>query len=158
MSEDRLDKALEAITNENVDAGELAGAHDRVWEKLAGPGEALCAEFQTQFRGYMDGKLDERPPAADGRSPESLLQMPHGTRLTERRADGHSHADAPRFPLAAMGNVGRRSRDFDGSALFRALLYGYAACTGKPPSYGSIREREALSRSAGRPGARSHDR
>ncbi len=59
MSEDRLDKALEAITNENVDAGELAGAHDRVWEKLAGPGEALCVEFQTQFRGYLDGKLDE---------------------------------------------------------------------------------------------------
>ena len=58
MSEDRLDKALEAITNENVDAGELAGAHDRVWEKLASPGEALCVEFQTQFRGYLDGKLD----------------------------------------------------------------------------------------------------
>jgi hypothetical protein len=58
MSEDRLDKALEAITNENVDAGELAGAHDRVWEKLAGPGKALCVEFQTQFRGYLDGKLD----------------------------------------------------------------------------------------------------
>ena len=57
MSEDRLDKALEAMKNENVNTVELAGAHNRVWEKLASPGAALCAEFQAQFPNYLDGKL-----------------------------------------------------------------------------------------------------
>jgi hypothetical protein len=59
MSEDRLDKALEAMKNENVSTEELAGVHDRVWEKLANPGEALCAEFQAQFGDYLDEKLDD---------------------------------------------------------------------------------------------------
>jgi hypothetical protein len=58
MSEDRLDKALEAIKNEDVNARELAAAHDRVWERLEAPGESLCSEFQLQFQDYVDGKLD----------------------------------------------------------------------------------------------------
>ncbi len=40
MSEDRLEKALEAIKSENVSEKELAAAHDRVLERLEAPGEA----------------------------------------------------------------------------------------------------------------------
>ena len=76
MSEDHLNKAVEAITNENVNAVELAGAHDRVWEKLAGPGESLCAEFQTQFRDYLDGNLDVN---------RRLLMEDHLSRCTKCR-------------------------------------------------------------------------
>ena len=100
MSEDRLDKALEAITNENLDAGELAGAHDRVWEKLAGPGEALCAEFQTQFRGYLDGKLDEsrRMLMEDHLSRCSKCRMALASQKGERQATVMPMRRASRWP------------------------------------------------------------
>ena len=42
MSEDRLEKALEAIKIETGNPEELARAHDRVWETLNPPKESLC--------------------------------------------------------------------------------------------------------------------
>jgi len=57
MSEDRLEKALEAMMNETVNPDELAGARARVWEKLGIQGAAACAEFQPSFREYLDGRL-----------------------------------------------------------------------------------------------------
>jgi hypothetical protein len=57
MSEDRLEKALEAMKSESVHPDELAGARARVWEKLKLHGTAACAEFQPSFREYLDGRL-----------------------------------------------------------------------------------------------------
>jgi hypothetical protein len=57
MSEDRLDKVLEAMQNENINEDELARAHDRVLEKLSQPGQALCAEFQLQLDDYLQSQL-----------------------------------------------------------------------------------------------------
>jgi hypothetical protein len=57
MSDDRLEKALEAMKSENISPEDLAGARARVWEKLEKPASVLCSEFQTQFRDYLDGKL-----------------------------------------------------------------------------------------------------
>ncbi|MBN1570044.1 MAG: FecR domain-containing protein [Acidobacteria bacterium] len=59
MSEDRLDKALEAMKSEDANATEIASAHDRVWERLQNPGESLCGEFRLQFQDYVDGRLDD---------------------------------------------------------------------------------------------------
>jgi hypothetical protein len=59
MSQDRLEKALEAIKSINESPEELARAHDRAWQKLITPGEPLCAEFQFQFRDYLDSRLDD---------------------------------------------------------------------------------------------------
>ncbi len=58
MSEDRLDKALEAMKNEPVNSGELARAHDRVRDRLVNPGEGLCAEIRTHFVDYLAGNLE----------------------------------------------------------------------------------------------------
>jgi hypothetical protein len=58
MSEDRLDKALEAMKGESVNDKELFEAHDRIWEKLGISGVSLCTEFQDQFRAYMDGQIE----------------------------------------------------------------------------------------------------
>ncbi len=55
MSEDRLEKALEAMKNENVSPEQLAGARARVWEKLGSPSVSVCAEFQPGFREYLEG-------------------------------------------------------------------------------------------------------
>ena len=57
MSEDRLDKALEAMKNENISDNELSQAHDRVLEKLSQPGCALCEEFQLQLEDYLESRL-----------------------------------------------------------------------------------------------------
>ena len=57
MSEDRLERALEAMKNENVDPELLAGARDRVWEKLGQPGLMACAEFEPAVGDYLAGKL-----------------------------------------------------------------------------------------------------
>ncbi len=57
MSEDRLEKALNAMKSEKADPEQLAGAGARVAEKLGIPGAVLCAEFQSQFREYLEGSL-----------------------------------------------------------------------------------------------------
>ena len=57
MSEDRLERALEAMRNENVDPELLAGAHQRVWEKLGQSGLAACEEFEPAISDYLGGKL-----------------------------------------------------------------------------------------------------
>jgi len=77
MSEDRLEKALEAIKSESVSPEELASARERVWGKLGTPSELLCAEFQLQFRDYLDSRLD---------SNRRLLIEDHLSRCTACRA------------------------------------------------------------------------
>lgn len=59
MSEDRLEKALEAIRNESVDPEKLREAQIRVRDKLTNPGDGVCAEFQGQFQDYIDDSLSE---------------------------------------------------------------------------------------------------
>lgn len=59
MSEERLDKALEAMRNETADDGELARARDRVWGRLSEA--ALCADFRARFQEYADGTLESGP-------------------------------------------------------------------------------------------------
>jgi hypothetical protein len=77
MSEDRLNKALEAMKNEDVNARELEAAHNRVQEHLGIPGDSLCAEFRLQFQEYLDGRLDRN---------RSLLMEDHLSRCPGCRA------------------------------------------------------------------------
>ncbi len=57
MSEDRLEKALEAIRDESATPEQLESARVRVWEKLESA--AACAEFRLQFRDYLDGRISD---------------------------------------------------------------------------------------------------
>ena len=57
MSEDRAEKALQAMKNESVDPEQLKEAGARVRQKLGNPATDLCSEFQAQFREYLDGRL-----------------------------------------------------------------------------------------------------
>lgn len=59
MSEDRLDKALDAMRNEAATASDLAAAEERVWRQLGGTSTGACTEFRAAFRDYLDGKLAE---------------------------------------------------------------------------------------------------
>ena len=57
MSEDRLEKALQEMREEDVDAGTLEAARARVWDKVTNAAGAGCAEFRPDFRAYLSGAL-----------------------------------------------------------------------------------------------------
>jgi hypothetical protein len=57
MSEERLERALEEMREEDVDSGTLEGARTRVWEKVTNAGSATCAEFRQDFHAYLVNEL-----------------------------------------------------------------------------------------------------
>src|SRR5215207_927248 len=57
MSEDRLERALQAMTEEDVDAATIESARARVWGKVTHAGSASCAEFRQDFRAYLGKEL-----------------------------------------------------------------------------------------------------
>src|SRR5512132_4369529 len=57
MSEDRLERALQEMKDEAVDAGTLEGARARVWSSVANARNATCAEFRQDFRAYLGNEL-----------------------------------------------------------------------------------------------------
>jgi ferric-dicitrate binding protein FerR (iron transport regulator) len=67
MSEDRLERALQAMKEEDVDAGTLEAARARVWENVTNADAAqatpfarsggVCAEFRQDFHAYLANEL-----------------------------------------------------------------------------------------------------
>ncbi len=57
MSEDRLERALREMREEDVDAATLEAARVRVRESLMGAGGATCAEFRPDVPAYLSGEL-----------------------------------------------------------------------------------------------------
>ena len=57
MSEDRLEKALEEMKQEAVDAATLGAVRARVWDKVTSAAAAGCAEFRPDLRAYLSGSL-----------------------------------------------------------------------------------------------------
>ena len=57
MSDDRLERALQEMTAEDVDSGTLQAARARVWDKLTTADRATCAEFQQDFAALLSGQL-----------------------------------------------------------------------------------------------------
>src|ERR687898_1232837 len=57
MSEDRLERALQEMNQEDVDAGTLEAARARVWERVTNADSATCAEFRQDFRAYLGKEL-----------------------------------------------------------------------------------------------------
>src|SRR5687768_2101629 len=59
MSEDRLERALQEMKEEDVDAGTLQTARARVWQKVTNAGSVTCAEFRQDFRAYLGYELGD---------------------------------------------------------------------------------------------------
>jgi FecR-like protein/putative zinc finger protein len=57
MSEDRLERALHELKEDDADAGTLEAARARVWENVTSAGSATCAEFRQDFRAYLGDEL-----------------------------------------------------------------------------------------------------
>jgi FecR protein/Putative zinc-finger len=56
MSDDHLERALQEMKMEDVDAATLHAARARVWDKV-NAGSATCAEFRQDFRAYLGNEL-----------------------------------------------------------------------------------------------------
>lgn len=57
MSDDRLERALGEMREEDVDAGAMVAARARVWDHLTSAGSATCGEFRQDFDAYLAGGL-----------------------------------------------------------------------------------------------------
>jgi hypothetical protein len=57
MSDDRLERALHELKQDGGDAGIVAAARVRVWDKLTNAAAASCAEFRPDFGSYLSGAL-----------------------------------------------------------------------------------------------------
>jgi hypothetical protein len=57
MSEDRLERALQGIKEEDVDGVTLKAARARVWEHVTNARSATCAEFRQDLRAYLADEL-----------------------------------------------------------------------------------------------------
>jgi len=68
MPEDRLERILNEMRNEDVPVEEIAAAQARVWDRIADSKPALCAEFRADFAG-VPGTLEEYPRAGGERTP-----------------------------------------------------------------------------------------
>src|SRR5262245_6558353 len=59
MSADRLERALQEMQAEDVDAPTLEAARARVWERVTSAGSATCAEFRQDFQAYLSRDLSD---------------------------------------------------------------------------------------------------
>src|SRR5688572_4395503 len=55
MAEDRLERALHEIKQEDVDAATLEATRLRVWASMMNTAASGCAEFRPDFRAYLSG-------------------------------------------------------------------------------------------------------
>ena len=117
MSDDRLERALDEMKQEDVDAGTLQAARARVWEKVAGAG-ATCAEFRPDLRAYREGALAgsrrvlvedhlSRCPAcraslAETKGGRRVIAMPQRSRWTSRAVRWGSLAAAAALAFAVL--------------------------------------------------------
>jgi len=127
MSEDRLDRALQEMTEEDVDAGTIEAARARVWTKMTNAGSATCAEFRQDFPAYLTNEL--------GGSRRVLLEDHLGrcagcrARIAEMKGERPIVAMPRGLPRRSLGEGGSSSRWVQRGALaaaavlFFALLY-----------------------------------
>ena len=57
MSEDRLERALQEMRQEDVDDKTIETARARVWGEVTSAAGTGCAEFRPDFRAYLSGAL-----------------------------------------------------------------------------------------------------
>ena len=117
MSEDRLERALQEMKEEDVDAGTLEAARARVWEKVTNPTSATCAEFRQDFHAYLGKELgDSRRTLVE----DHLSRCP-GCRA--RIAEMKGERPIVAMPLRSSSRWVQRGALAAAAALLFAVLY-----------------------------------
>jgi len=57
---DNLERALQEMKEEDMDAGTLEAARARAWANMTSAGGATCAEFRPDFQAYLGKELGDR--------------------------------------------------------------------------------------------------
>ncbi len=94
MSEDRLERALQEMKQEDVDAETLESARARVWNEVASAAGASCAEFRPDLPAYLGGGLGDSRRVLMEDHLEPLPRMPCHDGRDEGRTAGDRHAAA----------------------------------------------------------------
>src|SRR5262249_5391202 len=104
MSEDRLERALEEMRQEAVDAGTIAAARDRVRDRLTSAAVAGCAEFRPDFSSYVSGALagSRRILLEDHLSRCTACRAVLAEMKGERRVIAMPHRSHSRWPRLGM--------------------------------------------------------
>ena len=141
MSEDRLERALQEMKEEDVDAGTLEAARARVWEKMTNAGSATCAEFRQDFHAYLGNELgDSRRILVE----DHLSRCP-GCRARIAEMKGERTVVAmPRavlLPVGAMGSPGRGGRTALRGPLSRTRRHRRHDGSRRPAGHGRFRRR-----------------
>ena len=110
MSEDRLERALQEMKQEDIDAETLESARARVWNEVASAAGASCAEFRPDLPAYLGGGLGDSRRVLMEDHLEPLPRMPCHDGRDEGRTAGDRHAAARLAALGPMGIAGRGSR------------------------------------------------
>ncbi len=122
MSEDRLDRALQAMKEEDVDSVTLDAARARVWQKVTNADSATCEEFRQDFRAYLGNELS----ASRRMLVEDHLSRCPGcrTRIAEMKGERRVVAMPRGLPGRSLGEGGSRSRwaQWGGLAAAAALV------------------------------------
>jgi len=122
MADERLEKALQEMKQEDVDAGTLEATRARVWDAVTKAAGGSCAEFQPDFRAYLSGELAgnrrvlmedhlSRCPAcrasmAEMKGERRVIAMPQRSRFSSRVVRWGSLAAAAALLFAVL-YVGR---------------------------------------------------
>jgi len=114
MSEDRLEKAMQEMKQEDVDAGTLESARARVWNEVTNAAGAGCAEFRPDFRAYLSGQLGGN---------RRVLMEDHLTRCPSCRAAMAAVKGEPRVIAMPRRSPSRWVR-WGSLAAAAALLFG----------------------------------
>ena len=114
MSEDRLEKAMQEMKQEDVDAGTLESARARVWNEVTNAAGAGCAEFRPDFRAYLSGQLG---------SNRRVLMEDHLSRCPSCRAAMAAVKGEPRVIAMPRRSPSRWVR-WGSLAAAAALLFG----------------------------------
>ena len=119
MSEDRLDRALQAMKDEDVDSGTLEASRARVWKKMTNADVATCEEFRPDFSAYLANELGAsrrllvedhlgrcpscRARIADMKGERTVIAMPRRTSSRWVKWGGLAAAAAVLFGVVYVG-------------------------------------------------------
>jgi hypothetical protein len=116
MAEDRLERALQEMKEEDVGAGALEAARARVWDRVNTAG-ATCAEFRQDFDAYLGKQLG---------SSRRILVEDHLSRCPGCRgllAEMKGERRVVAMPLRSSSRWARRGALAAAAALLLSVLY-----------------------------------
>ena len=144
MSEDRLDRALEEMKQEAVDAATLDAVRARVWNTLTEHGRCRLCGVPARLPRVPERNPHRRQARAAGRPCQPLRRVSHRAGRDEGRTAGDRHAAAVVFALAALGNARRGSRAGLLSPVSRTRHPRRLDGARRPAGDGRLRQRRAV--------------